>query len=309
MNVATALTPRTTILRSGTSLRAILRAYFAVACRLLPALARRHAERLFTQPPPYTGGNALATGARRDTVVAGSRSLAVWQAGAAAAPAVLLAHGWGGRGVQMSSLVAPLLAQGYRVVWFDQPGHGDSGGGSVALPDFVLAIEALAVTHGPFAAAVGHSLGAAALGMALRRSVRLGRVVFVSAPASLSEHAHNFAHFLGITPAIRNAMRRRLERRYGLRFADIHRLDDLAQLRLPTLFVHDREDAEVPFEHALRLSGRVPGARLITTYGFGHRRLLREPSVVRAIIDFIGGNRDQALPSELPVLPRPAPLY
>ena len=89
--------------------------------------------------------------ARRETVDTGRYSLAVWQAGPATAPAVLLAHGWGGRGVQMQSFVAPLLASGYRVVWFDQPGHGDSGRGPVALPvEPTSAITSPFSTNAPF---------------------------------------------------------------------------------------------------------------------------------------------------------------
>ena len=306
---ATLVTPlNSTTVRTRTSIESMVRAYFAIASRLLPELARRHAERLFTMPPRYAGRRAHPADARRETVVAGKHSLAVWQAGPPAAPAVLLVHGWGGRGVQMGSFVAPLLASGFRVVWFDQPGHGESGSSAVALPDFVRALEALAATHGPFTAAIGHSLGAAALGVALRRGIQLGRVVFVSPPASISEHAHNFARLLGITPRIRDAMRRRLEHRYGVRFAEIDRIDELEQLRLPALFVHDRGDTEVPFEHALRLSGRMPGAQLIKTYGLGHYRILREPSVVRAVVDFVSGNV-AGVPTELPVLPRPALIY
>lgn len=296
-----------TIVRKRTSLWAAVHAYFAIVSRLLPDLARRQAERLFTRPPRYAGRRTQPVDARRETVVAGKHSLAVWQAGPARAPAVLLVHGWGGRGVQMGSFVAPLLADGYRVVWFDQPGHGESGRDPVALPDFVRALEALAVTHGPFHAAIGHSLGAAALGLAMRRGLQLERIVFVSPPASISEHAHKFARLLGITPAIRDAMRQRIEHRYGVRFAEIDRIDELAQLRLPALFVHDSGDAEVPFEHTLRLSGRMPQARLIKTYGLGHNRLLRDHGVVRAIVAFVRGDGD--VPAELPLLPRPAPIY
>jgi pimeloyl-ACP methyl ester carboxylesterase len=132
--------------------------------------------------------------------------------------------------------------------------------------------------------------------------------VFVSPPSSINEHAHNFARLLGITPQIREAMRRRIERRYGVRFAEIDRIADLEQLQFPSLFVHDSDDAEIPFEHSLRIMDRMPGARLIKTYGLGHYQLLRNPSVVRAVVDFVRGNVDD-LPAELPVLPRPAPIY
>jgi pimeloyl-ACP methyl ester carboxylesterase len=308
MNAMFAAPTKSTIVRSRMSALALVRAYFGVASRLLPGLARRQAERLFTRPPRYAGRSTHPVDARRETVVADNRQLAVWHAGPPAAPAVLLSHGWGGRGVQMGGFVSPLLARGFRVVWFDQPGHGESGGGAVALPDLVRAVEALVATHGPFQAAIGHSLGAAALGVALRRGLGLGRIVFVSPPASINEHAHNFARLLGISARVREAMRRRLEHRYGVRFAEIDRVEDLARLSIPALFVHDRADAHVPFEHTLRLSAPMPGARLLTTYGLGHYRILRDPAVVRAVVDFVSG-RDAALPAELPLPPLAAPIY
>jgi pimeloyl-ACP methyl ester carboxylesterase len=307
MNAAVAAAVNSTIVRTRMSGWALLRAYFGVVSRLLPDLARRQAERLFTAPPRYAGRRLLA-GEQPERLASGRHSLAVWQAGAPDAPAVLLAHGWGGRGAQLRSFVAPLVAKGYRVVWFDQPGHGESGDGPVALPDFVRALHAISAAYGPFDAAVGHSLGAAALGVALRGGLPLGRVVFVSSPSSISEHARRFARMLGITPAIREAMRRRLERRYGMPFAEIDRIDDLARLRLPALFVHDSDDTDVPFENSLRLAARLRDARLIRTYGLGHHRILRDPAVVDAIAAFIRGDVGD-LPVELPVLPRPAPLY
>jgi pimeloyl-ACP methyl ester carboxylesterase len=297
-----------TIVRSQLSLWSLVRAYFAVLSRLLPEVAQRQAERLFTVPPPYAGRGSELLDAREERVLSGKHSLALWQAGPSNAPAVLLVHGWGGRGIQMASFVPPLLAAGYRVLWFDQPGHGASGHGPSSLPDFVRAVRTIAGTHGPFAAAVGHSLGAAALGIAMRDGLQLGRVAFVRPPASITEHTHKFARMLGITPSIREAMRHVIERRYGMRFADIDSIDELTRLRLPALFVHDRGDIEVPFDNALRLSARMPGAWLIKTYGLGHNRILRDHAVVRAIVDFIRGDVDQ-LPAELPVLPRPAPLY
>src|ERR1700686_5797120 len=111
MNSALAASANSTILRSRTSFWTLVHAYFVVASRLLPDLARRQAERLFTMPPRYAGRRTNPVDARRETVAVGARSLAVWQAGPLAAPAVLLVHGWGGRGVQMGSFVAPLLAR------------------------------------------------------------------------------------------------------------------------------------------------------------------------------------------------------
>lgn len=306
---ASIVSHKSTTVRSLISTEALLRGYFGVVSRVLPDLARRQAERLFSAPPRVRSRRpAKPVDAREERVRSGRHSLAVWQTGPRDGPRVLLVHGWGGRGDQLSAFIAPLVARGYGVVWFDHPGHGDSGRGPSSLPDFARAVTTLAATHGPFTAAIGHSLGAAALGIALRGGLDLGRVVFVGAPASITEHAHRFARMLGITPRIREAMRVQVERRFGMRFADIDSIDELSRLRLPALFIHDRGDQEVPFDDAARLAARMPGATLLTTHGFGHRRILRDEAVVDAAVRFAVGDGAN-LPEQLPVLPRPAPIY
>jgi pimeloyl-ACP methyl ester carboxylesterase len=56
------------------------------------------------------------------------RHIAMWTWGARSkeAPAVLLAHGWGGHAAQMRAFAFPLLQAGYRVITYDQPAHGVS---------------------------------------------------------------------------------------------------------------------------------------------------------------------------------------
>lgn len=297
-----------TIVRPSSALLALTRAYFGVTSRVLPGVARRHAERVFTRPPRYAGRAEVATPSRRETVVMGRHRLAVWQAGSPGAPAVLLAHGWGGRGVQMRHFIAPLLAHGFRVVWFDQPGHGESGRGFVGLPDLRDALHAIATTHGPFAAIVGHSLGAAATALALRSGLAAQRVVLIAPPSSMREHTRHFARLLGLTPRIREAMRTRLEKRYQVSFDELDRIEDLARINTPMLFIHDQDDPMVPITHSLRLSAGLPEAHLIRTHGLGHHRILRNEAVVAAAVRFIGGDAS-ALPDTLPALPTPAPLY
>ncbi|WP_018410176.1 alpha/beta fold hydrolase [Methyloversatilis thermotolerans] len=285
----------------------LLRNYFRLTSRVAPELARRTAERLFTTPPRPRRAVASRLPARRETVSAGRHDIAVWTAGPVEAPAVLLAHGWGGRGTQMSALAAALLDAGLRVVWYDQPGHGESGRARVGLPDFVHTLQALNQTHGPFAAAVGHSLGAAAIGLALRRGLRFGRAVFIGAPASIHEHTLRFSALIGLSPRVREAMRKRLERHYGLPFDEIDRIDELRSVELPALLVHDADDERVPFAHAQRLSSVMPRARLLQTWGLGHNRVLKDPATVAAVSAFVRG--EQSLPPTLPPLPTPSPLY
>jgi hypothetical protein len=64
----------------------------------------------------------------------------------------------------------------------------------------------------------------------------------------------------------------------------------------------------VPWRHGAAVAQRWPGARLLSTSGLGHRRILEDDAVVRAAADFIAG-RAAVAPLAHPALPDPAPLY
>lgn len=285
-----------------------LRSYFSALSRLMPQRAGRDAERLFTTPPRHPARYPAPATACRQTVLSAAGHLAVWQSGPAEAPAVLLSHGWGGVGSQLGGFVAPLRQAGFRVVWFDQPGHGESEGRRTALPDLVQALAALDATCGPFVAAIGHSLGAAALCLALRGGRKFGKVVLIGTPASIGAHMHGFAKRLGLNAKVRNAVRERVERRYATHFDEIDRIEALAGVDADALLLHDTGDRHVPFADSQRLARHLPRSQLIETRDLGHFRILRDPAVISVATAFIAGN-DRRLPNVLPPLPLPAPLY
>ena len=68
----------------------------------------------------------------------------------------------GGNAAQMRPFVWPLVSAGYRVIAYDQPAHGVSGGKLTGLPDFADVFAELAWHYGRVKAVIGHSLGAAA---------------------------------------------------------------------------------------------------------------------------------------------------
>lgn len=298
---------RTVVRFFGSFAQRSLRLYFGAMSRLLPHRARRHAERLFTTPPRHASRYPLPATARRETVLSEPGHISVWQAGPGDAPAVLLAHGWGGIGSQLGAFVEPLLAAGFRVVWFDQPGHGESEGRQVALPDLVRALASLHATHGPFHAAIGHSLGAAAICLSLRKGHEYGQVVLLGTPASISEHMRNFARRLGLNERVRNAVREQIERRYATRFDEIDRIQELHRVDIPALLIHDTGDRQVPYADSERIADHLVGARLIRTFGLGHFRILRDPDVIAAATRYIA-DANARIPENIPELPVPAPL-
>ncbi|MCZ6872085.1 MAG: alpha/beta hydrolase, partial [bacterium] len=52
----------------------------------------------------------------------------------------------------------------------------------------------------------------------------------------------------------------------------------LPQVRVPTLVMHVRDDAQVPFEGGRRMAASIPGARFVTLQGHNHLFLETEPA-------------------------------
>ncbi|WP_369916216.1 hypothetical protein [Plantactinospora sp. KBS50] len=53
--------------------------------------------------------------------------------------------------------------------------------------------------------------------------------------------------------------------------------------------MHDRDDAAVPYGDGVAIAAAWTGATLRATDGLGHHRLLRDPEVIAAVVDFVAG--------------------
>jgi pimeloyl-ACP methyl ester carboxylesterase len=284
---------------------------FLTGSLLLPEYAAALAERLFLTPPkPRLPESTFFDflDAHASFVEHRGRNLASWRWGPLDAPAVLLAHGWGGHAAQMHAFVPRLLGAGYRVIAYDQPAHGLSEGRLTGLPDFAGALEAVAAHHGNVQHVLAHSLAGAAVAIAVSRGLRLKSTVLVSPPSDLVGYSRRFARWAWMPEGLRRAMQAAIEERFGLRWSEIEIPRLAPRLKTPALVIHDRGDAIVPWKQGAALARAWPGARLLSTEGLGHGRILEADAVLRAAVDFIGGKSGVANPA-VPALPNPAPLY
>lgn len=265
----------------------LARPLLAVLSRLAPGVAAAVAERLFFTPPrprPSRGESVLRVGRRFDVRVDGRR-VAAWRFGRG--PAVVLLHGWAGRAAQMTSFVAPLLGRGLSVVALDAPGHGRSPWGRSSAVDFARALRAVAAEVGPVHGIVAHSLGAAAVALALREGLRVERVALLGPAAFPPVWFGRFAAALGIPASVAHRAKARSERRLGLRWDDLHVPTMAASFAARALIVHDRQDDEVPFGDGAAIAAAWPGARLVETEGLGHLRVLRDARVIEQVAAFV----------------------
>ena len=266
------------------------RAMFRVLSQVAPRLAIERAIRVMLTPPrqPFSDAElAVLEEASLLPVPLIPGRLIAWRWGRAADPAVVLVHGWGGRGTQMRGFIEPLLARGFSVVAYDAPGHGMTGGEESSLPHVLQGLNAVLDHLGRVHAVIGHSLGGAVTAMALAQRPAVKRAVLIAPPASLADSSRRIAAALNWPEALRAAVQRRIEYRFGLDWSGFEA--ERSSGTQPLLVIHDRKDREVPFAEGHRHASNWPRARMLETAGLGHRRVLEDPMVIQASVDFVAG--------------------
>ncbi|GFZ96598.1 alpha/beta hydrolase [Dyella caseinilytica] len=271
-----------------------IRISFAVGGRLAPRRTVERAARLFATPFASSRSRALAAKPdgemQRGQLQVNGETIATYVWGdPTTQPYALLVHGWSSFGLRFLAWVAKLRALGFAVVSFDQPGHGASTGGLCTLPDFVAVTRAVGAHYGTAAVAIAHSMGGAALALAQDEHWHAKRLVLIAPAADLEAAANRFIHFVHLGEHLRDPFFSWFERRTGIAPRDLAAHHHVPMLGQPGLIVHDLDDHEVPWDEGERYARYWPGARLLTTQGLGHHKVVDAPEVIDATLAFIRG--------------------
>jgi len=257
--------------------------------KFTPELAFFLSEPLVMVPPRYTmtclEKAYLETG-HYFTIRHGNTRLAAWSWGDG--PTIYLLHGWGGRGAQFIRFVPELLQAGYSVVLLDAPAHGSSGGQKATVRDFAGALSSAVESCGPAHGVVGHSLGAAAAVLAIRQGLKVKRAVFVAPPECPAPYLNQLMHKLKLEDAMLSRFQECITHRVGTRREDVSLAQQGSDLSATWLMISDTDDEEVPLTTVERIAKIWPAVEWMKTSGWGHRKILRAPEVIRRTAAFMG---------------------
>lgn len=234
--------------------------------------------------PKFEVEEAVFQLAERTEVFFDGERLPVFRFGSG--PAVLLLHGWLGSSGQLHAFIPPLLERGMSIVAFDAPAHGDATGTWLAVPRYAKAILRVVESVGPAHGVIAHSMGAAAAAYATSIGLRVQRMVFIGPPANELEFWEAWAGSLGLADGVIPLAKSAVEARVGVPFERLAAQPMAAPIAAPLLVIHDADDREVPWANGLSFAQAAPHGRLLTTKGLGHRRILRDPRVIDASVDF-----------------------
>lgn len=218
--------------------------------------------------------------------------LAVTSWGKNDGPSVLLMHGWGGARAQMTGFVDPLLFAGYRVVSYDQPGHGESSGTQTNLLKIAPTMDLIAKHEGKFDIIIAHSFGTLITSHALvnRNFPPPSKLVYFGAFNRLLDALPRFQAIAKISDEITNGLRDMMYENFERGLLESIVNEALVQkINIPALMFHDKSDNVTPVEDSRAIAKTWKHVQYVETDGLGHRGALQSADVHEKVIKFLKG--------------------
>lgn len=202
---------------------------------------------------------------------------------------ILILHGFESRAYNFDRYVTPLMEKGYGVVAMDGKAHGNSEGKTTTAPEYAAMIKVLEEKLGKFDGFISHSFGGIALSLYQEENNNPAAKMVLIAPATETQSAIDlFSHFFGLGPGIRASIYDYIKQKSGkdVSHYSINRI--APKLTNPILWIHDKDDDITPLSDLKPLLDLTPvNIEFMITEGLGHRKIYKDPAVIKRIIDFI----------------------
>lgn len=271
-----------------------LKLFFTISSRVAPFVAVRAAEKLFTTPFHSKRRDIekeILESAERFTIPMGVRyQLKGYRWGNKTAPAILFVHGWTATATCFVNFIDPLIEKGYQVISYDSIAHGETSGVSVSLTEWADTVVAIMKVIGEVHCIVGHSLGSGAIVIASSLGLKTNRLILMSPVTDITKVTETFAKALSIPERIMKKMHQYAWTKYyssASKYGDNWNNVFESDFKVPTLIIHDIDDKEIDVSNARKLSKQWNWAELIETKRLGHRRILINPDVISAALEFV----------------------
>jgi len=216
-----------------------------------------------------------------------------WRWNAGGKRRVLILHGFSSAARNFAHLVVSLIEKDVQVIAFDAPAHGDSEGKQIHSLRYRKFIQEIRQQWGPFDGYIAHSFGGLSLSLALEEQPpRASDRVVLIAPATETRSAlKQLQSTLHLSDRILTLIGEAIVKRSGKStdWFSVNRV--VKNLSNPILWIHERNDDITPYADILPTLQLAPNhVRFMLTEGLGHRRIYREATVCREIVDFLTSN-------------------
>ncbi len=199
---------------------------------------------------------------------------------------VLLLHGWESNAFRWRKLIAELQNEGYTIIAFDAPAHGNSTGQLLNVPLYTECAQRVIEKYRP-KHIIGHSVG----GMTMMYhqykypNTYIDKMVSLAAPSEFSELMAHYQQLLNFNEKVLQALDEYILQRFGFRINDFSTSKFVQNITKKGLLVHDELDAITPIIASERVHAQWKNSTFIKTKGLGHS--LHQEGVNKSIVSFL----------------------
>lgn len=198
----------------------------------------------------------------------------------------LLVHGWESNAGSLGAFVNLLLENNYKVVAFDCPAHGQSGGKQTTL--FRNSDAALRIINqlDHIDVAITHSFGSVVLMNAIlhQKKISLHKLMMITTPNKLQKAFDDFYDLLQINNRVKQMMELKVEKLYRVKISEMTASKLCHQIHLDRVMIlHDINDKVIPYENAEAVAQNLKNCELIPIENAGHYKILWDKRVLKLV--------------------------
>jgi pimeloyl-ACP methyl ester carboxylesterase len=198
----------------------------------------------------------------------------------------LLVHGWESNAGSLGAFVKLLNNNNYKVIAFDCPAHGQSGGKQTTL--FRNSDAALLICNqiGHIDLAITHSFGSVVLMNAIlqNKNISLKKLIMITTPNELKKAFEDFYKLLLVNKKVQQKIEQKVEKMYHVKINDMAASSLCHKIHLDhVMIIHDPKDKVIPYHNAETVAKNLKNCQLIAMENAGHYKILWDERVISLV--------------------------
>ncbi len=203
----------------------------------------------------------------------------------------LILHGFGSAAHKFEDYATLLVEEGYEILAFDAPAHGDSEGITTNAIEYCAMIEKVIEELGPIDSFIAHSFGGIALSLALEKLPhdKNTKVVFIAPATETTSAVDGAFSMLKIKNAeVRNEFEKIVVALSGKNTEWFSIRRAMNNINASVLWIHDEDDDITPWTDAEKVQrDNRANIKFILTKGLGHRKIYHDKAVKDRVVQFL----------------------
>ncbi|MBS1611407.1 MAG: alpha/beta fold hydrolase [Bacteroidetes bacterium] len=202
---------------------------------------------------------------------------------------VILVHGWDAKALDYYKLIPILLEQGYKVIAFDGPAHGQSEGESTHLMHFRYVIEDLIKKVGEPYAIVGHSMGGgAACYLLMESNLQIKRLALLAIPIVSQRYFEGMFNFMKVPTKMQKLFFKGFKERLGVGIEHYNLITRPEVIKAEEiLFMFDPNDEVISLKDNKEFLNARPSIKSLEIKDSGHNGILKDKRMFDALVEFL----------------------